>query len=75
MKAYRIELLVIDFGWIGPEETKAAIEDAHYPNRCISPSVIEMTEADIGAWDDGHPLNNRATKAVEFRRLFAEQPK
>jgi hypothetical protein len=51
-------------------EIKNIIENAHYPNHCMYPSVMEMGEQDIGEWDDSHPLNSRLTKNAEYWRLF-----
>ncbi len=36
---------------------RAVIENARYPNHCISPGVVEMSGRKV-AWSDGHPLNN-----------------
>jgi len=72
MKAYKIELLVIDFDGIGEEEIKSVIENAKYPNRCISPDVKSIECADIGEWDDDHPLNSSLTSDEEYNRLFGD---
>jgi len=69
MKAYKLEILVIDFDEVGvgiPE----MIENAKYPNHCISPHVMSVQEADIGEWDDEHPLNKRATMKEYFKEIF-----
>lgn len=71
MKAYRIELLVIDFDGLGPNGVRSAIENTRYANHCISPSVMAVDERDIGEWSDDNPLNKHSTAAAEFRRLFA----
>jgi hypothetical protein len=47
MKAYKIEVLVIDFEEVGEEGIKEMIECAHYPNHCISPDVKSIVEKDI----------------------------
>jgi len=63
MKAYKIEVLVIDFDKIGEDYGKQriveCIENANYPNDCIAPNAYSIQEADIGEWldDDSHPLN------------------
>lgn len=57
MKAYVLQVLVVDFNNLGPEGIKDALEYTHYPNRCIHPSVGDVEEHDIGEWDDSHPLN------------------
>lgn len=70
MKVYSLEIMVIDFDGIGGEEIKDVIENAHYPNRCISPDVMVTRVADIGEWEDSNPLNFAETKKTEYLRLF-----
>lgn len=70
MKAYKIELLVLDFEEMGEAEIRHVLENARYPNHCIAPSVKAIAVADIGAWDDSHPLNQNAACDVEYKRLF-----
>ena len=70
MKAYRIEILVIDFDELGLDGVRREIENARYPNRCISTDVQAVEEADIGDWSDDHPLNNSGKAAAEYMRLF-----
>lgn len=69
MKAYKVELLVIDFDEVG-EEIKTIIEDQKYPNYCISPSVMNMQSVDIGEWDDSHPLNKKDKKKDFYQQIF-----
>ena len=57
MKAYKIEILIIDHDELGADEISKALEMARYPNHCISPDVKKVTAADIGEWSDDHPLN------------------
>lgn len=71
MKIYRIEVLVVDTDQIGEKEIKDVIENARYPNRCISPQVKKIESRDIGEWHDDHPLNNTNTADAEYQRLFA----
>lgn len=70
MKAYRVELLIIDFDGLGPTEIEATLEHQKYPNYCISPSVKAIEEKDIGEWTDAHPLNHSETANDEYKRLF-----
>ncbi len=70
MKVYKLTVMVIDFDEVGAEGIKCEIENARYANRCISPTVKATQEADIGEWDDGHPLNHHDTADAEFKRLF-----
>jgi len=70
MKAYKLEVLIIDHDNLGGEEIANVIQNQKYPNWCISPSVMEITEKDIGAWHDDHPLNKKNTVAIEYVKLF-----
>lgn len=70
MKVYKITLMVIDDDEVGGSAITSVIQNAHYPNRCISPSVVEIEERDIGEWSDDHPLNKHARWRAEFNRLF-----
>jgi hypothetical protein len=70
MNAYVVTLTIIDMDEIGAEEIKDVIENMHYPNRCILPEVVKIESADIGEWDDGHPLNSTDTADAEWQRLF-----
>lgn len=67
MKAYKIEILIIDHDKVG-EDIKHHIENARYPNRCIYPHVMNITETDIGPWTDDHPLNKDLVN--EYGRIF-----
>lgn len=71
MKAYKVEVLVIDFEGIGEESVHEEIENANYSNDCIIPKVMNSWVADIGNWSDDHPLNKRQTAPTEYARLFA----
>jgi len=64
---------VLDFDGLGADGVKDAIENARYPNRCISPHVLSVAVREIGEWSDGHPLNQRATMDEEYRRLFGPE--
>jgi hypothetical protein len=70
MKAYKIEILVIDFDEVGELNTVEFIKDARYPNHCISPIVMSTKAADIGDWHDDHPLNKKDTMELEYRKIF-----
>lgn len=73
MKAYKIELLVLDFDQLGSDEIKSVLEYSCYPNDCISPSAMRVTEADIGPWSDDSPLNSGKTREAEYARIFPAQ--
>jgi hypothetical protein len=70
MKAYKIELLVVDFDELGKDGIIREIENANYPNDCLSPRVKSVTERDIGAWHDDHPLNKFATMDNAYKEIF-----
>lgn len=70
MKAYKLEILIVDHDEVGIDEIVEIIESARYPNRCIHPHVMASQEADIGEWTDEHPLNALATMEDEYRRIF-----
>ena len=70
MKAYKLEILIIDHDELGEEGVVSAVEDTRYPNRCIMPDVKELECVDIGEWSDEHPLNLHVTSDDEYKRLF-----
>jgi hypothetical protein len=70
MKAYKVEILIINHDEVGRDEIKLILENTKYPNRCISPSVQNIVERDIGEWSDEHPLNSIRTANKEYARLF-----
>jgi len=71
MEAIKLEVLVVDFDKLGGEGVARTIEDARYPNRCIYPRVLNTQVADLGEWDDSHPLNqDMEAAAAEVKRLF-----
>lgn len=72
MKAYLLQVLVIDHDALGVDEVERVLEDANYPNDCIAPSVIKSQSAEIGEWDDDNPLNHSDTQAAEVDRLFSD---
>lgn len=70
MKAYKLEVCVIDMDGLGPDGIKAELENTRFANDCINPQVMGIVEADIGEWHDGHPLNLIKEQKAEFERLF-----
>jgi hypothetical protein len=69
MKAKLVTMVVIDFENVG-DDIKSIIENTRFPNRCISPTVLDIKTEDIGEWDDDHPLNKWNTFHAEIDRLF-----
>lgn len=70
MRAYRVELLVVDHDGIGADGIVQELENARYGNRCISPQAMHIEGREIGAWEDSHPLNHRGRAKAEYMRLF-----
>ena len=66
MKAYKIEVLVLDFEGMGEEEVKHLIEN----NRFLHAHVMSSKNKEI-EWDDDHPLNKSGTMARAYTDLFA----
>ena len=69
MKAYKVELLIVDHDDVG-DEIPNIIENQKYPNYCISPNVMSVQSVDIGEWFDGHPLNKRDKQGAYYRQAF-----
>jgi hypothetical protein len=72
MKAYKVELLIIDFDRLGADGIQTELDNIRFANDCITPHIKKITEKDIGEWDDSHPLNNRTKCDEEYKRLFGE---
>jgi hypothetical protein len=72
MQVHRLVVTVLDFYQLGPDGVRDVIENARYPNHCISPSVRKIDTREIGEWRDDHPLNRRDTASDEWKRLFGE---
>jgi hypothetical protein len=68
-QVFKIELLIIDHDGNGPTEIASVLENAHYPNRCISPKVMSISSRDVN-WSDEHPLNKRTTMVQAYEELF-----
>lgn len=69
MKAYKVELLIVDHDDVG-DEIPNIIKNQKYPNYCISPNVMSVQSVDIGEWFDGHPLNKRDKQGAYYRQAF-----
>lgn len=70
MKAYKIEILVIDFDELGEKGIVDELSNANFPNDCVTLQVKNVIEKDIGEWSDDHPLNKNFTSTAEYHRLF-----
>ena len=69
MKAYKVEVLIIDHDAVGSQEIQDLMEEVRYPNHCLSPSVMNIKSVDI-EWSDDHPLNLGDEMKEEYKRLF-----
>lgn len=69
VKVHRLEVLVIDHDDIGSDEVASVLQNARYPNRCISPEVMSVESREVD-WRDSHPLNMRGQTEEAFRELF-----
>lgn len=68
-KVHRVVLLIVDHDDMGASGVAQVIENARYPNRCVSPDVMEIETVQV-EWSDDHPLNLRDTRMAEYERLF-----
>jgi len=68
MKAYILQVVVIDHDGLGFERIAEVISETRYPNHCISPEVVGVEERDIGEWGDSHPLNQGGTDTLAWLR-------
>lgn len=71
MKAYKLEVLMLDHDELGVESVVSEIECVKY----FSPSVMKVEDRDIGEWNDDHPLNSLALQEMEYEKLFADPVK
>jgi hypothetical protein len=70
MKAYKVEILIIDHDDVGEDDIRLLLEDTRYPNDCIWPKVKSIESRDIGEWTDEHPLNLNTTADAAYKELF-----
>ena len=74
MKVHRVVLLIVDTDKLGADDVRDVIENSHYPNHCIAPSVMSIETGEV-EWSDEHPLNQRDTQAAAFCALFPSERK
>ena len=70
MKAYKVEMLVVDHDGLGGEGIKDELENTKYSNRGIAPQVMFVEGKDIDEWSDDHPLNFLGCNE-EYQQLFS----
>jgi hypothetical protein len=66
IKAYKIEILVLDFEDNGEESIKDTVEGSRFLNA----KVMSSRGVDVD-WSDDHPLNHCGTSARAYQDLFA----
>lgn len=71
IKVHKVTLLIVDHDDVG-SEVKQILEDQRYPNRCISPTVLQIETREV-EWTDEHPLNYLDKMAAEAARLFSKE--
>ncbi len=71
MKAYKIELIVVDHEDFGEEEIVSVIEDSCENWGGIGVMVNKVTSAEIGEWSDDHPLNNQDSSIKYIKENFS----
>mgnify|MGYP001557769479 CR=1 FL=1 len=70
VKIYKIELLIVDHDNVGAEEICSILENANYPNDCISPQIMKVLESEVD-WHDDHALNQGDESKEEYKRIFS----
>lgn len=68
-QVHKIVLMVVDHDRIGAERVKQVLEDTHYPNHCIAPTVMDIQSKEV-SWSDNHALNQTSLMHQAFARLF-----
>lgn len=71
MKAHLITVLVINHEDMPQDDVEHYIENARF----VNPLVVSHKVAEIGEWDDAHPLNRRFEAEVarmESENLFVD---
>ncbi len=65
IKAYKIEILVLDFEDSGEESIRDLVERSRHLNA----KVMSLKSADVD-WSDEHPLNKCGTSSRAYQDLF-----
>lgn len=69
MKAYKVELLVLDHENTGEDGITFFLENVKY----IYPKVMSIQSKEIGEFEDDHPLNQRDQCRQFYEELFKEE--
>lgn len=71
-KVHMIVLCVVDHDGLGADEVVSVLEAEEFPNHCMYPRVVAIETREV-VWSDDHPLNQRSTRNVAFRKLFTDE--
>jgi hypothetical protein len=71
-KVHRIVLCIVDHDDVGVDGVREALENAHYPNRCISPTVVSVDTRNV-EWSDDHLLNQNGRTKIAFAEMFSRE--
>lgn len=72
MRVFKVELMIVDHDGVGEDGVISMLENARYPNRAISPTVMGVKSREI-EWTDDHPLNKFSTMSTALKELFQEE--
>lgn len=64
MKAYRVQVVLVDHEGVGEEEIASLPSNYRY----LCATVFKIEEKEIGNWTDDHPLNRHDTFDAEVER-------
>jgi len=70
VKAYKLEVLIIDFDGLGEKGIREELTNIRFPNDCLNLDIKSVECRDIGEWDDNHPLNLMHTYEAAYQELF-----
>lgn len=71
-KLYKIQAYIVDYNdeFCNPSYLKNCL--ICYTQKHLDLNHIKIDEADIGEWDDDHPLNHIDCPKEEFEKYFKE---
>ncbi len=69
MKAYKIEVFIIDFEDVGPRGIHSELENCKH----IGVQIKDTKVTDIGEWSEDHPLNKGETYREAYQHLTWKQ--
>ena len=68
---HKITIMVADLDHLGADNVTVEIENARFPNDCVTLRVVSVETESID-FPDNHPLNQRSTWRAAFERLFSK---